>query len=117
MPRHRGVIWEHFTTEVDIEKNSAKCNLYKKLLQVNDYNTSGLRKYLKNAHPRDFQDIEKKKAPQKRKADEANEELELVHNKESEDEESEEKSPAFLLPTVKKYRFSAKSINFYKVKN
>ena len=78
---------------------------------MNDHNTSGLRKHLKNAHPRDFQDIKKKKASQKRKADEANEELELIHNKDSEDEEKREISHVILPLTVKKYRFSAKSIN------
>ena len=58
-----------------------------------------------------FKTLKKKKASQKRKADEANEELELIHNKDSEDEEKREISHVILPLTVKKHRFSAKSIN------
>ena len=65
-------------------------------MTANDHNTS----IFKNAHLRDFQDIEKKKGSQKRKADDANEDLELIHNKDIEDEENKEMPPAVLAPTT-----------------
>ena len=40
MTQQCGVIWEHFTPEVNWGKNSAKCNLCKKLLQLNDHKIS-----------------------------------------------------------------------------